>query len=763
MRTIRALLLTALCALAVPAAASAAGHATPLKLVAHDTSKPLRTMGATAHPGKAAPALRSARPSVFPTLRLDRPRAGAKGVHTRRTGLGMPASDANFDGLAQTSSTPPDPNGDVGPTQYVQAVNGRLGVFSKTGVLLARADNTFFWAHIPGAPAGDDCSLHPRGDPVVVYDSIDDRWVYTEFAFANGTTGPFVQCIAVSTTGDATGSWYRYVYELGDQPGGDPQKLLDYPKLGVWSDGFYLSANQYVGGSFAGPAAVAFESAKMLLGQNAQALYMDLWPVVPRPSFGMLPADLDGSALPPAGGDYFLESQDDPADVSDQLRVWKFDVNWAAPASGSFGLVPNGTLPVAAFDSNMCNGAESCIPQPGTSTGLDALAGGRLMFRLQYRNFGSSQTLTVNQTVDVGADHAGIRWYVLRKGAGDWAVDDSGTYAPDGESRFMGSAALDAAGNLAVAFSVSGAATNPSLRYAGRLAGDPAGQLSQGEATLIAGPQASADSRWGDYSDLTVDPGDDCTFWYTGEYYGGSGWSTRIGSFRFPGCTQATTPRYTATPSISGSAVSGTTLTALAGTWANAVAPFTYQWLRCNAHGFECSAILGATATTYAVQAGDEGSTLRVRERATNGAGSRDSLSAATLMITAPLPAVPTSTVAPAVSGSGVLGGPLTVTTGTWASAVAIAEYHYVWHRCNAAGAACTVVGTDASGYTPVGIADVGGYFKVDVTAVNTGGTSAPATSNLLGPLGNTTPPVNTVLPTTTGVPAVGTTLGSTL
>src|SRR5262249_47821325 len=175
----------------------------------------------------------------------------------------------------------------------------------------------------------------------------------------------------------------------------------------------------------------------------------------------------------------------------DQLQIWRFHVDWTNPEASTFtGPV---VLPTAPFDSNLCGYSHNCLPQRGTSRKVDAIAD-RLMYRLQYRNFVDHETLVVNHTVDVGGDHAGIRWYEVRDPGGAAIIRQQGTYAPDGDHRWMGSAAMDAAGDLAIGFSVSGTQTFPSIRYAGRLASDPLGTLAQGETTLVAGGGSQTDT-----------------------------------------------------------------------------------------------------------------------------------------------------------------------------------------------------------------------------------------------------------------------------
>ena len=444
--------------------------------------------------------------------------------------LNIPSTLQNFEGINNVNGVlPPDTNGDVGPNHYVQWVNLSFAIYSKTGTLLygPAAGNTL-WSGFGGA-----CQTSNDGDPIVQYDHLADRWMMSQFALPNYPSGPFYQCIAVSQTGDPTGAWYRYQFQIS------ATKLNDYPHFGVWSDGYYMSINQFAGNNWGGAGAVAFERDKMLQGLPAQAVYFDLYSVDPNLG-GMLPTDLDGQAPPAGTPNYFMEADDNGYGFpQDQLEMWAFSVNWSNPGASTFTHVTN--LATAAFDSNMCNGSRNCIRQQGTTRRLDAIAD-RLMYRLQYRNFGSYQTIVANHTVDVNStDRAGIRWYELRNSGGGWSIYQQGTFSPDSVSRWMGSAAMDASGNIGLGYSASTNTMYPAIRYTGRLAGDPLGTLSQGEGTLFAGTgaQTHSASRWGDYSSLSVDPVDGCTFWYTNEYIqttGQSPWRTRIGSFQLPGC-----------------------------------------------------------------------------------------------------------------------------------------------------------------------------------------------------------------------------------
>ena len=449
----------------------------------------------------------------------------------------MPNPIHNWEGLNNLDGVlPPDPTGAVGPSHFVQWVNLHMAIWDRSGTLIGVPfpGNTI-WSGF-GGPC-DSCN---DGDPVVLYDRLAGRWVISQFALTGGP--PYYQYVAVSQTSDPTGQWYRYAFTWPNN------KMNDYPKLGVWPDGYYMTANQFIGNTWAGAGVAVMDRAKMLLGDSSATIqYIDLYSV--DPNFGgMLPCDVDGPA-PPAGAPAYFGEVDDSTSIgpSDAFRIWQFHVDWATPASSTFGISgqPNQILPVTPF-TPICTSTRNCIPQPGTSRGLDAI-GDRLMFRLQYRNFGTYQTLVTNHTVDAGSGNAGVRWYEMRNSGSGWNIYQQGTYAPDSDNRWMGSAAMNSSGAIAVGYSVSSSTTYPSIRYAGRLSTDPLGALSQGETTLIAGSgsQTSSYYRWGDYSTLSLDPIDDCTFWYTQEYMAttsSAGWQTRIGAFQIPCCVTPSVP-----------------------------------------------------------------------------------------------------------------------------------------------------------------------------------------------------------------------------
>ncbi len=441
----------------------------------------------------------------------------------------MPSTLQNFEGINNLDGVyPPDTNIDVGPNHVVEMVNLHFQIFNKSGTsLYGPALNNTLWTGF-GAP----CETRNDGDPVVLYDPIADRWILSQFAYKNPNYG---ECIAVSTSPDPTGSYYRYFFLLGTNVG------YDYPKLGVWPDAYYLTANRF-GPFYEGASAIALDRAAMLGGLTAAFQQFDT-----STSYGpLLPSDLDGPTLPPAGSpNYILEIG------ANVLHLWKFHVDWATPANSTFSGPTS--LTTASFNQ-LCPLTRNCIPQPSTTQGLDGLAD-RLMHRLIYRNFGDHETLAVSHTVNAASSgaQAGVRWYEIRNPNGSPSIYQQGTYAPDANHRWMSSLAMDKQGNLAVGYSVSSSSVYPSIRYAGRLVSDPLGTLPQTETALIngTGSQTGTGARWGDYSSMSIDPADDCTFWYTNEYLSTTGaapWRTRIGSFRFAGCPGPTAVTFAGAP-----------------------------------------------------------------------------------------------------------------------------------------------------------------------------------------------------------------------
>jgi hypothetical protein len=411
--------------------------------------------------------------------------------------VAMPSASLNFDGLpfpgVGCNCAPPDTNGEVGATQYVQIVNEGYQVFNKTtgASQLGPAGISSLWGGFGGV-----CQNNGNGDPVVLYDQIANRWIISQFA---GVSVPTDECIAVSTTSDATGSYNRYDFHLGSN-------FFDYPHLSVWPDAYYMSMNVFnsSGTSFLGPQPFAFDRTKMLLGLPATFITTGITGGSGEDVY--LPGDLDGLLMPPVGAPAtFVEFPSAGA-----YRVFHFHVDFATPSNSSFTLFGS---PGAAGFSLLCATTRNCVPQAGTTQKVDGI-GDRLMFRLAYRNFGDHESLVGNFSVNSGGV-SGIRWFELRNvTAGPVTVFQESTYQPDSTWRWMGSAAMDQQGNMALGYSASSASISPQIRYAGRLFNDPLNTLGQAESTLFAGAgsQTGGLNRWGDYSAMTIDPIDDCTF-----------------------------------------------------------------------------------------------------------------------------------------------------------------------------------------------------------------------------------------------------------
>ena len=450
----------------------------------------------------------------------------------------------SFDGVGNLfGGWPPDTQGDIGPDHYVQWINLHFAIWE-----LDKINHTATLVYGPASGAtlfngfGGVCEYNNDGDPITLYDPFANRWFMSQFALPNYPNGPFYECIAVSATPDPTGAWYRYEFQM------PVSKMNDYPKFGVWPDAYFMTVNMFNAGTltWGGSGVAALERSAMLTGASARMVFFDLYGVNPDFS-GILPADFDGVNQPPFDSPGYFAEWDDSRWIGpqDALRLWKFQIDWSNPDAATFGTGgnPNWVIPTLDVDPYMCGLARNCIPQPGTSNRLDAISD-RLMHRLQYRNFGGYETLVSNHTVDEnGLDHAGIHWFELRKevlGA-DWTLHQQGLYAPDSHHRWMGSLALDHVGNLALGYSLSSSTVYPSVRYTGRLAGDPLGSLPQGEKSIVEGSGSQTSSnRWGDYSMMGVDPVDDCTFWYTQQYFSassGNTWATYVGAFKFSQCT----------------------------------------------------------------------------------------------------------------------------------------------------------------------------------------------------------------------------------
>jgi hypothetical protein len=443
-------------------------------------------------------------------------------------GVAAPTVGPGFDGLGQgftgpagtftVTGAPPDTNAAVGASQIVEVVNTGFAVFAKSGTVQfgPAATNTLF------SGFGGACETTNDGDGVVRYDALADRWIITQFANVE-TSGPFFECVAVSRTSDATGAYNRYSFQYASFP--------DYPKLSVWPDAYYMTYNLFSAGgtAFLGAEDCAMDRAAMLAGTAATQQCFTT-----STSFGgLLGADFEGGTAPPAGAPNTVLAL---GTTSTTLVFWKFHVDWATPANSTF--TGPTSITVASY-TTACGSSGTCIPQSGTTQRLDSLSD-RLMFRLAYRNFGDHEAVVVNHAVTAGTS-VGVRWYELRGLSGTPTVFQQGTFAPDSTFRWMGSMAIDQVGNIGLGYSASSSTLHPQIRVTGRLAGDAAGLMTQGESTVLAGSgsQTANLSRWGDYASMTVDPTDGCTFWFAQEYVPTNGtfnWRTHLHSFTLPGC-----------------------------------------------------------------------------------------------------------------------------------------------------------------------------------------------------------------------------------
>jgi hypothetical protein len=555
--------------------------------VAFDTTAPLRDLAANrAQPAMAAALSADDEPV---DIRPDRGQVvadqgysgdgalqgqagGLRAALSSLTAAAIEPPMANFEGLSNQDNfnlfgfrvNPPDSMGDVGPNHYVEMINLAWAVYDKQGnMLLGPLPIGSVWEGF----AIEDCT-DPSGDPVVLYDQLEDRWILSQFT----TRGPmYYDCVAISQTGDPTGAYYRYAFVTQpdpELPGGT--FFPDYPKYGVWTDSYIMTTRDFGDVTGYGISVYALEKNKMLAGNpNARAVQFfldgndpDILPLV---GDGLLPPDIDGHRRPiDRVAAPIVGTMDDDYPFYgapfDALNIFELWVQWKARPEASLTLAAQ--LPVAEFDSVFpcAPTSRDCLPQPGITNPtqfLDILSyRQRPTWRLAYRNFGKYEALVTTQSVEALPGEAGMRWYEIRRlgnpKPSTYEVYQQGTFAPgDGVHRWMGSVAQDWQGNMALGYSVvNGVDVYPGIRYTGRLAGDPLGEMSLGEGTIIngTGVQTTTNSRWGDYTSLNVDPVDDCTFWYVNEYYEISGfpvnpnapttapWQTRIASFKLPGC-----------------------------------------------------------------------------------------------------------------------------------------------------------------------------------------------------------------------------------
>src|SRR6267154_3576614 len=494
-----------------------------------------------------------------------------------------------FPGVGANGWAPPDTNMAVGPNHILQTVNIRYAIYSKSGALVSGPFSlSSLWAPL-GSSNG--CATNNGGDVVAQYDKLADRFVVTQLG---GVSAPYSECIAISQTSDPTGAYWLYSYPYGTT-------LNDYAKSWVWptaTNSAYLAThNLFAGGAFfVGADLCAYARAAMLSGTASPAKIC----FTINNDGGYLPSDLDGSTLPPSGSPgVFLTFE-----TLSSLRYYQLSPNFAN--TGSSTLSAPTDIAVASF--NEACGGGTCIPQSGTSQQLDSL-GDRLMYRLGYRNFGDHEALVVNHSVAAGSS-VGVRWYELRRPlTGAFTLFQQGTFAPDSTYRWMGSAAMDHAGDIAIGYSASSNSLFPAIRYTGRIPTDAQGTM-RAEISLLEGTGSQTGnnlSRWGDYTALRIDPSDDCTFWYTNEYIPSNGsynWATFIGSFKFANCGAPPTPDFSVSaspasqPVVQGSQTSYTVTVAASGGFTGSVSLGASQLPSGATATFSPTSITGGSGTS---------------------------------------------------------------------------------------------------------------------------------------------------------------------
>ena len=429
-------------------------------------------------------------------------------------GIQAYAPTENFGGITGNSVFPPDPTGAVGPNHYVHSVNSLVKIYDKTGTTLAGPVSLASFLGMSGN----------LGDPIVLYDHLADRYIVTQFGDNSQATNSIA--FGISVTNDPTGSYNVYQYTFSGFP--------DYPKWSVWPDGYYLTMNKLGGNSL--QIFVAERDVMLAGGANPQLIGLPLpgWVENPNTIESPAAANLTGSTFPASVPGYVVYLQDDGwAGVTfDHLKVWEINVDFVTPGNSTISSALE--IPTDPFNSVFAPFGTGDVGQPGTGQKID-MQGGIISFASNYRSFAdhNSWVITFNTDID-GNDTSGIRWIELRNDdINPWEIYQEGTYAPaDGHSRFMSSAAMDAAGNIGMGFQIASSTLKATMRYTGRFDGDPLGDMTFAETNIIDGVGVQTfTNRFGDYSHLTMDP-DDFTFWYTGEYFPSTNsWRTQIASF----------------------------------------------------------------------------------------------------------------------------------------------------------------------------------------------------------------------------------------
>lgn len=513
----------------------ASGQAAALR--PHGLSAPLRASGAVQAGQGAQGALepwRGVRP-VAPQMKGMPLKSTPAGLphYAHPTGPGTPAlppvhtggTRINADGQHMDNGAASGLMGAVGELQYVQLAHGHMAVYRKDDGAMQFGPvrmNAMFAAatHDPGMRA---CASRRIGAPTLQHDHMAKRWILSYQA----GDAPYYQCIAVSATGDAAGSYYRYALDLRGPAGAAIH--ADDPNMAVWTDAYYFTFNVFdsVTGNYRGPRVCGIDRHALLAGAAAAIRCRDLGD-----TYGALVvASLEGSATPLASRSpaMILSLDFTQAGRGDHLFMWRFSFS-----AGILGAPVR--IPVAPF-TLACPGA--CIGQPAPG-GMLAALGDRLMPRIAYRNVDGIASLVLNHSVQQANGQLGVRWYEIRDPLGAVHVYQQGTHAPDADSRWMASIGMDKAGNIAMGYGVVSSDTHPGVRYTGRHRSDPPGRM-QAEEVVVNGTGVQLDSSRQVRASgaLALDPVDDCTFWYTQHYVASTGrapWRSRIASFKFENC-----------------------------------------------------------------------------------------------------------------------------------------------------------------------------------------------------------------------------------
>ena len=536
-----ALGVASLCAIGTAGAVTPDSHPTVSYAVRHDVSAPMRDIIRNMPP--EAPLGSEQEPYLIPNILIKpsgiagrKPNLGT--IQRAPIGIPAPAIDLDWEGVSSATSgcgcLPPDTEGDVSDQHYIQWVNTRWAVYDKTdgSVVQGPTNGNSFWVGF-----GGPCETSNPGDPIALWDPRAQRWIMSQFV----TSAPYAQCVAVSTSSDPLGTYNRYQF--------NSTFFGDYPKLAVWTDGsgqdsYLMTTHEFQGQSFVGAAFTAMDRDAMVAGAPTPAsVHFGGYD-----AYGVEPINLVGQMDAPSnacGGYVHFD-----ANTSEYL-FWDICVDWTTPANTTVSANPTrvqGASFVPYFDE---------VPQQGSANGLDSF-GTHIMYRANARAFPADAptriSLVVNHVVQGDVQQGGINWlhFNLDDHGQTFTVPtpldktllEEGVYAPDAENRWMGGIAIDSSGNIGVGFSKSSSDMHPQVMISGRTAEDPPGTLEDEQNCtdgIANGSQTSASDRWGDYSAMSVDPVDQCTFYFTNEYYpttAGASWHTRVCSFQFPGCGQ---------------------------------------------------------------------------------------------------------------------------------------------------------------------------------------------------------------------------------